>query len=451
MRGVLVAVFLAGAAASATAQQATRRSDPPLILAGATIIDVTGKPPRSKVDIVIQGERIVDIVEAGRPRPTNAQVVDVSGTFMIPGLWDMHVHLHAYATPLLVAKGVTTVRDMGGDLVAIDWMRRAIESGRTIGPAIFRVGPFVDGGKPTLPNRLLVSTKEEGADAARYLATLHVDAIKVHSGVPRDAYFGLVAEAKRLGLSVVGHAPVTVMAAEASNAGQRTIEHMSSVAGGRLNALLARGLSGQQAMDTVEREAPALYGTFVRNGTWIDPTFVAENVSANRGEIAATADPRRDAVPASVRQSWERTWPLDDESPAAVTRKRNYLQRQLRWAAAMHAAGVRFLAGTDLGVRDIFPGASLHEELAWLVRAGLSPLEALQAATINAARVVGQDGTRGSVDVGKVADLVVLDANPLEAIDNTRRIRYVVLRGRLLDRPRLDALTTEAEKAASAR
>jgi imidazolonepropionase-like amidohydrolase len=433
------------------AQQATGQGEHLLVLAGATLIDVTGKSPRSSVDIVIQNERIVDIATAGRPRPADGQVIDVSGAFVIPGLWDMHVHLQPYAPPLLVANGVTTVRDMGGDLIAIDWMRRAIESGRMIGPTIFRVGPFVDGGKPGLPNRLLVSTKEEGEDAARYLAALHVDAIKVHSGVPRDAYFGLVAEAKRLGMSVVGHAPATVTAAEVSNAGQSTIEHMSSVAGGRLNALLASGLSGQQAMDTVEREAPELYRTFVRNDTWIDPTFVAENVSANRGEIAAAADSRRATVPASVRESWQRTWPLDDESPAAVTRKRNYLQRQLRWAAARHAAGVRLLAGTDLGVRDIFPGSSLHEELAWLVKIGLSPLQALQAATVNPARALGRDGTSGSVDIGKVADLVVLSANPLEEIGNVRKIRLVVLRGRVIGRPGLDALIAEAERTAPQR
>jgi len=363
-------------------------------------------------------------------------------------LWDMHVHLQPYAAPLLVANGVTTVRDMGGNLVAIDWLRRAIASGRTIGPTILRVGPFVDGGKPGLADRLLVSTKEEGADAARYLATLHVDAIKVHSGVPRDAYFALLAEAKRLSVPVVGHTPVALTAAEVSNAGQLTIEHMSSVAGGRMNALLAKGVSGAQMMDTIEREAPALYRTFIRNGTWIDPTFVAEYAGAERADLAARADRRRDAVPASVRQSWERTWPLAAESETAVTRKRNYFQTQLRWAAAMRVAGVRFLAGTDLGVRDIYPGSSLHDELEWLVKIGFSPLEALRAATENPAMVVRRARTSGSVDIGKVADLVVLDANPIADINNARKIRYVVLSGRLLDRQRLDSLIADAERAA---
>jgi imidazolonepropionase-like amidohydrolase len=360
----------------------------------------------------------------------------------------MHVHLHPYAAALLVANGVTVVRDMGGDLVAVDWMRRSIQAGRMIGPTIFRVGPFVDAGKWGLPNRLLISTREEGIDAARFLASLGVDAIKVHSGVPREPYFALLSEAHRLKLPVVGHAPVALTALEISNAGQKTIEHMSSIAGGRLNALMASKMSGQSAFDVVEREAPALYRAFVRNGTWVDPTFVAEYVGAHRADVAGTPDPRRDAVAASVKRSWEQTWPATAQSATTVARNVNYFETQLRWAGAMHAAGVRFLAGTDLGVRDIFPGSSLHDELEWLVKAGFTPLEALQTATSNAAAVLGREQSMGTIAVGRTADLVVLDANPLDDINNVRKIRAVVVRGRWFDRRALDDIVATAEKLA---
>lgn len=424
------------------------QSDQRVILAGATLIDVTGKPSRANVDIVVSNGRITGIVDARTRRTSDAEIVDCTGKFLIPGLSDMHVHLHPYAAALLVANGVTTVRDMGGDLVAIDWVRRSIEAGRMVGPTIFRVGPFVDGGKPGLPNRLLISSKEEGIAAARFLASLRVDAIKVHSGVPRDAYFALLAEARRLKVPVVGHAPVALTALEISNAGQRTVEHMSSVAGGRLNALMAGGMSGQKAFEVVEQEASHLYRTFVRNGTWVDPTFVAEYVGAHRAEIAATPDRRRDAVAASVKRSWEQTWPATAQSATAVTRQLNYFATQLRWAGAMHSAGVRFLAGTDLGVRDIFPGSSLHDELEWFVKSGFTPVEALQTATTNAAAALGRDQSIGTIAVGRTADLVVLDADPLDDINNVRKIRGVMLRGRWFDRRALDLIVANAEQVA---
>jgi imidazolonepropionase-like amidohydrolase len=428
----------------ATARPLVGQSGHRLVLTGATVIDATGSAPRADVDIVVDSGRITAIVDTRDRRTEAAEIVDCAGKFVVPGLADMHVHLQPYALPLLVANGVTAVRDMGGDLVALDWIRRSIESGRLVGPTVFRVGPFVDGGKPGLRNRLLVTTKEEGADAARLLAKLGVDAIKVHSGVPREAYFALLAEARKLNVPVVGHAPVALTALEISNAGQQTIEHMSSIAGGRLNALIAGGMNGQQAFAVVEGESAALYRAFVRNGTWVDPTFVAEYVAARRAEIAATPDRRRDAVAASVRRSWEQTWPAPPASAAEVARNTKYFDTQLRWAGAMRAAGVRFLAGTDLGVRDIFPGSSLHDELEWLVKAGFTPLEALQTATLNPAIALGRQRTMGTIAVGMSADLAVLDANPLENINNLRKIRGVMLRGRWLNRQALDRLIADA-------
>jgi imidazolonepropionase-like amidohydrolase len=330
----------------------------------------------------------------------------------------------------------------------IDWLRRNIESGRIVGPSIVRVGPFVDGGKMGLPDRLLVSTREEGRDAARLLAGFHVDAIKVHSGVPRDAYFGLLEEARRIGIPVVGHTPVALTTAEVSDAGQRTVEHMSSIAAGRLNTLIASGMRVPNAFQAVEREAPELYRTLVRNGTWVGPTLVAEYVGANRADIAAAPDRRRNAVPSSVQKAWEREWPVTDEPVSTVTRKRDYFDTMLGWAHAMRAAGVKFLAGTDLGVRDIFPGSSLHDELGWLVKGGSTPLEALQAATINAATVLQRDNSSGRIAPGNTADLVILDADPLDDVANVQKIHAVVLRGQLFDRRRLDDLVAGAEKAA---
>ncbi len=421
----------------------------PLALTNVTVIDATGRGPQPGMTVLISAGRILSILPSAAAKlPPNSQVEDCNGKFLIPGLWDMHVHVSNAGdleSRLFAANGVTSIRDMGGNLVMLDWLRRKIDSGTFAGPRIFRAGPFVDGFKPGLPDRLAPANADEGRDAVQYLKKLGVDFIKVHTGVPRAAYLALMAEAKKEGIAVAGHVPLEVTPMEASGAGQRTIEHMSVLAEKRATELLDSGVGMDRMSEIVAAEMPVLFRTLARNGTWMDPTFVAMRQSAYRYQIASQPDERRKYVAASTKKGWERTWPVSQESARTQAVRAELFETQLKWAAQMKQGGVRFVAGTDTGIRDSYPGFSLHDELEWLCKAGFSEMEALQAATRNPAMVLDQENSLGTVEAGKYADLVILDASPLENISNTKKIRAVVLRGRLLTRESLDALLAEVE------
>lgn len=260
-----------------------------------------------------------------------------------------------------------------------------------------------------------------------------------------------MAEAMQEGMAVAGHVPLSVTPVEASNAGQRLIEHMSVLAEKRANELLNGGMPMARMSETVAAEMPELFRTLARNGTWMDPTFVAMRQGAYRYQIASQPDERRKYVAASIRKGWDRARPVSQEDAKTQKIRAELFETQLQWAAAMKEAGVRFVAGTDTGIRDTFPGFSLHEELVWLCKAGFSTMEALQAATRNPAIVMGHGSSLGTVEAGKDADLLILDANPLDDISNTTKIHGVMLRGRLFTREALDGLLSEAEKLAALR
>jgi hypothetical protein len=210
-------------------------------------------------------------------------------------------------------------------------------------------------------------------------------------------------------------------------------------------------MSWTRAGETFNSELPELIRKLAANGTWMDPTFVTAWELTKRAELAGQPDNRRNYIAASVRQSWDKAWPVKPESPDTAKARLAVFDSFLQWAAQMNGEGIRFVTGTDVGVRDIFPGFSVHDELAWMVKAGFSEMEALQAATRNPAMVLGKAGELGTVEKGKYADLVVLDADPLKSIDNTKKIRAVLVRGQLLRRNRLDELLAKVEASCAKR
>jgi imidazolonepropionase-like amidohydrolase len=379
---------------------------PPLVIAHVTVIDATGADARPDMTVVLGGRRIAALGPAREVAvPRGAHVIDGSGKFLIPGLWDMHGHLTdatAAAFPLLVENGITGVRDMGGDLDQIDRWRAEIARGARLGPLIVRAGPFVDGPKDAT-NRLTVTDPAGARHAVDSLKARGVDFIKVHNLLPRDAFFALLREARNVGLPVAVHLPKDISSAEASDSGARSLEHIETL----IESALFRKDATAKTWDEAYAAGAALFATFVRNGTWYDPTLVAYY----RGFALWGSDTRKLGI------------------------RRTAFLKLMTLAADMHRAGVRMLAGSDFteGSVGIQPGADLHEELAFLVEAGLSPMEALQAATLNPATFLGARDSLGTIEPGKRADLVLLDASPLENINNTRTIRAVVIGGQLVE------------------
>jgi hypothetical protein len=424
----------------------------PLVFSHVTVIDATGASPKPDMTVVITGDRITNLGKTGKIRvPKGAQVVDGAGKFLIPGLWDMHVHLSITTEPTLpafIANGVTGVRDMGGDLSQIDGWRKSIASGLLIGPRIVRAGPLVDGPKKTAMYRLTVNNPTEAREAVISLKQQGVDFIKVHNRVPRDAYFALADECRKQGISFVGHIPRGVSAEEASEAGQKSIEHTETLIEAAAYQQGSTAKSPEQALAAyTDERRKALFALFVKNGTWYCPTLIEYRNFSFETDPSVLDDPRQKYLAAATKEYIEKFFPVPPRNTPVeqYAGRRALFQRLLGLVGEMQRAGVGILAGTDPPARGVFPGFSLHDELALLVQAGLTPMEALQAATRNPAKFLGQLDSFGTIEKGKIADLVLLEANPLENIQNTRRVAGVVFGGRLILKPELKMMLDKVE------
>jgi imidazolonepropionase-like amidohydrolase len=433
-----------------------------------TVIDATGAAPQPDRTVIVSAQKILDLGKASEISiPSSATVVDARGKFLIPGLWDMHVHEifgdwipeEEKITPaLFVLNGVTGVRDMGGDLEPLKRWRARIAAGELLGPRMVISGPMLDGPTPAFPSSAPIRDAADGRRVVDELKSAGVDFIKIQSLVPADGYFAAADEAKRLGLPFVGHVPDKVRAIDASNADQKSIEHLTGVfeaCSTVEDELMAkpRGPGRGRFLSTYDsRRAKDLIALFVKNQTWQVPTLYWERGEWLIEQTNKGADPLVKFAPVAWR---DRTWPMFTReistgwSTDPIAEREAFFQAELKMIGEMNRAGVPILAGTDTaaGVR-VYPGFSLHEELALLVKAGLTPMQALQSATRNAGRFLELSDT-GTVEKGKRADLVLLDANPLADIVNTRKIRSVVLNGRYFSRADLDRLQVQIQQAAA--
>ena len=408
-RGTSVVAMALTAAIAATGATAIR---------DVTIVDVVSASLHPHMTVLIEKDRIAAL-GARVAIPAGARIVAGAGKFLIPGLWDTHVHLwyRQNQLPMFLAYGVTGVQDMGSDFTRTSAWREAIESGKAIGPRILTSGPPVDGSASddTKLPVLVARTPEEARRAFDQLWNMDVDFIKVLSGIPRDAYFALAEQARHWHMRLEGHVPTSVTAWEAIEARQESLEHLFGV--------MKAVPDDQAALDFFEQCAT--------RGIRITPTLVLWQRMAHVHDDALKHDPRLQYVPESIRRSWPE---LKDDG-AGIRRQ---IQGIYRLVGLSTRTKIQVLAGTDTGDPYTFPGATLHDELEQLVAAGMSPHQALQAATINPARFFEWDDSMGTIEKGKVADLVLLDANPLDDIRNTRKIRAVFSRGRYFSRKQLD-------------
>ncbi len=426
-----------------------QRAASTIAITDVTLIDGTGSLPQKNITVVISGNRISRILRSGSRSVRASEIIDGNGKFLIPGLWDMHTHL-AYVGDVtcttLIAHGVTSVRDPGGSLQTVDWFRRRIQENKLIGPRIFRAGPVLDGSKPGSQDRLVISSEDDGRRAVRFVKSLGVDFIKVHNGAPPTAYFAMLAEARRQGLVVVGHIPQDVDPAAGIDAGHGSVEHIVSL----LEGSARRKGSAQALAEFTDAEAIRLARKMVAKGTWFDPTLVPYWYRAHQWEVRAANDPREKYVTGSMRSSWK-SFPIQPDNADVRQALTLGFDRFLEITRIMHHEGVRFLVGTDLSLPLVYPGSSVHEELGWLVKAGFTPMEAIVAGTRNGAEAVNRLRELGTIETGKLADLVLLEADPLANISNTQKIAAVVANGQLFQRAALDVMLAQIAKDAAGR
>jgi hypothetical protein len=447
-------------------------------IAHVTVINPGAVKTRPDMTVVVRGNAIVSVLPAKQfaPQPS-MKVIDATGKFVIPGLWDMHMHFRDAARDLKmdVANGVLGLRNMGGTPKGVFPLRDAIAAGKQLGPKIVACGSIVDGPNSWSNPEFTVSVKnaEEARSAVDSLKKQGSDCIKVYDGLSRESYYAIIAEARKVGLPVVGHQPSAISVREASNAGQRSLEHGIALAGGSTaeDEYIRRRVDQavfQEALRTKnfplvpakiardetfmldsfdQKRADETYSLLAKNGTFLTPTLVTQRALTFVDDLNRESDSRMQYVSAEELNWWkpENGMLAKYRTPEYIaTRKREYT-KLLEEVHRAQTLGVHILAGTDITIPFTYPGFSLHDELELLVEAGLTPMQALETATTNPALILGSSKQWGRVEAGFSANLVVLDADPLTDIANTKKIDAVVVHGTFLDRPQLDQMLRDAK------
>ena len=413
------------------------------VINDVTLIDGTGKPAQPHMRVTVEDGRITAVTPVSdRRRVKGATLVDGSGKFLIPGLWDMHVHLvdvDEVAIPVFPAYGITSVRDMGGDIDKLKRWRSMIASGDLVGPRIKLCGPMLEGkwdpqsaGGRT--DHWAVPTVDAARATVEKLADAGVDCIKMRTFASHETYFALVEEAKKRGIPLVGHSPGDIDPIAASNAGQRTFEH---------------GFYPWPWASLAPEKKLEIENTFRKNGSMVVPTLIAwdafrfntDTLTTILNDTEGKSDPRLLLVSPALRKNWRSGLADMTNWNTGSPGWNKTLDTHYQEIKEMHDNGVGIMAGTDTGAVLVYPGAALHQELKLLVRkAGFAPMDAILSATIMPAKYAGMENELGTIAEGKLADMVLLDADPIEDIGNIDKIGGVMLNGRWLDRAALDQI-----------
>ena len=418
-----------------------------------TIVDGASPVPRVGQTVVVENRRIVAVgATAATSQPAGAREIDGSGRFLVPGLWDMHVHTDAPGgrdvLPLYVANGVTGVRDMAGDWTTLQGFRREIAAGALVGPRIVASGPYIEGGDVPIAH-LLATTPDEAAAAVDSLARLGVDFVKLHSQLEREVYLAAARAARDRGMRVAGHVPRSVGAREAVEAGVTSLEHLLQIptpCTAEETRSLAPRFPIQRVLAgcTTEDVAP-LFAFLAERDARVVPTLVAQLEVARWPKRDLPGDAFAPYLPDTLQAFVASIFPMPDSIPpdADVVGAALFAKR-VAIVGMLHEAGVAVLPGTDAPLRNSPPGFGLHAELAYFSDGGMTPWEVLRAATLEPARWLGLADSLGTVEPGRLADLVLLDADPTLDVGNLGRIHAVMADGRLFDAAARDALLASA-------
>lgn len=462
----VAAIAFCWGATSAAAQESAD-----LLVRHATIVDVEHGRLIEDQAVATRGDSIVavgrdgDMAKAWRAKAT----IEAGGKFLIPGLWDMHVHFgggpeliaeNQALLPLYVAHGITTVRDASGDLPneVLAW-RGQIASGALLGPTLLSSGPKIEGIKPVWKGTIEVGSQAEVDKAVAHLQQVGVDFVKITDNTLKpELFLYAVAQARRAGLKTSGHIPMALTVKQAMDASISSIEHLDYAfrAGARNEeAVVADFAAGRidrpeaaRRLDAgFDREtAMAVYRDMARRGVFVTPTLNGTRILSFLDQDKHADDAYLAYIGPKLRQTYEwRIGRIANEAPSTAAFRHEHYGRVAAVLPLLQEAGVTIMAGTDAGFLNSFnyPGVGLHDELELYVKLGLTPQQALVSATRAGPAWFGKLDRYGSVETGKAADLVLLDANPLADIAATRAIRAVVMRGTVYQRPALDGLMAD--------
>ena len=465
---IVVALVLGGCAPIIAAQSSHSAV---LVIAHVTIIDPGTSSVQGDRTVVVTGSRITSVSRSKSFHAlAGARVVDGTGKFLIPGLWDMHVHTafgdwfpggRDIILPLFIANGITGVRDMGGDVPVLQEWRNQIEAGQLTGPRMIYSGPMLDGYLPDgknlrFPSSVPVTSPADARAAVDSLVAQHVDFIKVQSLLSLESYLAAADEAHKRGLPIVGHVPDKVRITQVVAAGQKSIEHLMGLFEGCSSQQdkFIRGEGSTELLLTANdaKKCDDLIKLLARTQTWQVPTLAWQRGGTFLDQLDWKHQPLDRYVPGYWRDvTWRRfnQEMMPDLLKDPLPLRREYFAQSLQMVGKLHRAGVPFMAGTDTAAGIyVMPGFSLHDELANFVEAGFTPMEALQTATSNPAKFLGQNNA-GKIAANCVADLVLLNANPLENVRITEKIDAVIANGKFFDRTALDQLLSHVAAAAS--
>lgn len=445
-------------------------------LTQAAIVDVaSGRLVQGKA-VLLKGGDIVAVVDNARLKDyAPKRTIKVPGKYLMPGLWDNHVHFgggpalveeNKQLLGLYLAHGITTVRDCAGDLsdTVLDW-RDLINQGKLAGPAILASGPKLEGYKPLWKGTIQVGTPQEVSKALDYLQSRSVDFVKItENTMTPETFLEAVRQARARGMQASGHLPAQLTLDQVMQAGLGSIEHQSYMLRGanpreaELTRQVAEGkISSRDAMRASiesfdEATARATFRRMAAAGMSVTPTLVGSQVTAYLDQDDHAHDPYLQYIGKGLRKTYEwRVQRAAKDDAAAIAYRHAAYEKAASLLPLLQQEGVNIVAGTDAGFLNSFdyPGQGLHDELAIFVKYGLTPQQALQASVINGPRLLGKQERYGSVAQGKAADLLVLDANPLRDIANTRKVRMVVSRGTVYERSKLDAMLEAARRYAA--
>ncbi len=425
-----------------------RAGKPDIVITRVNIVDVkTGKILKNKT-LTIDNNRISAIYDNEIVSSDSTIVIDGKGKYLIPGLWDMHAHYkwsHVDLDPLLIANGITGVREMWGNMPAFVEIPKRSQQEGLLSPDVYLSGDLLDGNPPCFPaGSLVVTTPDEAVAAVKKQIDQHVDFIKVYSMLTEESFMAIANEAKKRNITFAGHIPNRVSIYKAIEAGMSSSEHLY----GFLNACSSVDTSNEALISTFsEKRFDSICSVLAKSSMWLCPTLTVNRAMSYLNDSIFINDNRIAYLPEYIINIWNQKMnpysksQIDNFANSARVR---YLF-ELSLIGKMNEKGVKFIAGTDFPNPYVFPGFSLHDELSLMVKGGMPTLDALRSATINPAIFMNKKADFGSVEVGKLASLVVLNKNPLENIENTKTIESVIVRGKVYNRKALDLMLEQAK------